>query len=319
MPAIEDVLPSLLDEDGSADEDADMQEATSVPADTILGLPSDFSRSERSAHGFDSLAGFELKIRIGLAFDLLDTIRLAVQHRAAQLEHKKKHVRTNKANAVAEEHIKQADLRAKHLALKYNANYDRILALRPQDYAADDDKGAGGRLQRIDLSVDLTIANMAAARTQGDSRRTGSWIWSVFEHKEPYSWTFVAEMVQWFRARAAKDRADEAVNKICAEFRRTCQGYGAYARLWQQAAQEESRPAGERAYAYKTGAMWARMHKLCEEQYDASRRPGVEAGRLDQTRVRAVSLYDWDKADRDLWAVHAAVLTPTTQWSPRSL
>ncbi|KAI0361623.1 hypothetical protein OH77DRAFT_1500913 [Trametes cingulata] len=275
-----------------------MQEATSVPGDTILGLPSDFSRSERSAHGFDSLAGFELKIRIGLAFDLLDTIRLAVQHRAAQLEHKKKHVRTNKANAVAEEHIKQADLRAKHLALKYNANYDRILALRPQDYAADDDKSAGGRLQRIDPNVDLTIANMAAARTQGDSRRTGSWIWSVFEHKEPVHVTRQhgkaqvtytnAEMVQWFRARAAKDRADEAVNKICAEFRRTCQGYGAYARLWQQTAQEESRPAGERAYAYKTAAMWARMHKLCEEQYNASRRPGVEAGRLDQTRVRAV-------------------------------
>ncbi|KAI0359016.1 hypothetical protein OH77DRAFT_1502180 [Trametes cingulata] len=298
MPTIEDIL--LLDLDGGEDlAEDDLDEDDAPPDDPAalnitLGLPSHFTQSDRTAHGFETLADYELKIRIGIAYDQLDAIRLAVQHRAAQLDHKKKHVRTNKANAVAEEHIKKADRRAKDLASRYNSNYERIVALRPLNYTYESDNTPGRRLQRIDLNSDLMIANIAAARTEGDSRRTGSWIWSVFEIKDPVHVTRQhgktkvtytnADMVQWFRAKAAKDRADEAVNKICAEFRRTCQGFGAYADLWRQAAEDESRPAGERAYASKTAAMWSRMRTLCEQQYNASRRRGVEADRLDQTR-----------------------------------
>lgn len=93
--------------------------------------------------------------------------------------------------------------------------------------------------------------------------------------------------MQWFRAKAAKDRADEAVNKLCAEFRRTCMGYGAYAELWRTAATRCE--GGERAYAYKTAAMWERMKKACGVEYDAARKEGVAGELLDHTRVSLAS------------------------------
>lgn len=95
-------------------------------------------------------------------------------------------------------------------------------------------------------------------------------------------------IVQWFRAKAAKDRADEAVNKLWAEFRRTCMGYGAYAEVWRAAAM--GCEGGERAYAHKTAAMWDHMKKACEVEYDAARKDGKADQVLDHTRVRTLPL-----------------------------
>ncbi|KAH9894233.1 hypothetical protein C8Q73DRAFT_631531, partial [Cubamyces lactineus] len=245
-----------------------------------LFLPSEFKSDERTEFCLERLAGYELKIRIGLAFDQLEAVRMAVKYRAAHIEHKKKSVRTNKANAHAEMEIKQAEHRARRLGSEYNDNYARICTLRPVDYEEHNDQSAGRRLQEINLDTDLTIVNMAAARTIGDSTKTGSWI------------CVLADVVQWFRAKASKDRADggdpglvadEAVNKICADFRRTCLGFSAYADLWCQAAARSQ--GGERAYASKTAAMWSRMQRQCQEHYDRSRKAGVPAEQLDQTRV----------------------------------
>lgn len=98
-------------------------------------------------------------------------------------------------------------------------------------------------------------------------------------------------MVQWFRAKAGKERADEAVNKICAEFRRTAMAYGRYSEMWQRGA--SSATGGERAYALKTAAMWARMQRQCTEEYDGARREGVPPDRLDHTRVSVhAQVYD---------------------------
>ncbi|KAI0360939.1 hypothetical protein OH77DRAFT_1393310 [Trametes cingulata] len=290
MPAVEDLLQNAAEDDTTCEaEESDEEEwgdGDEYPINT-LGLPSDFSAEERADHALGLLAEYELKIRVGLAFDQLEAVRMAVQHRAAQIENKRKNVRTSKANAVAERHIRQAVLQAKALASRYNANYTRICALRPLDYVARKDASAGGRLRLIDAEKDLTIANMGTARTLGDSKVTGSWIWSVFQTESAprVSRHARTNMVQWFRAKAAKDRADEAVNKICAEFRRTSVGYGAYAALWRQAAETNGRPSGERAYALKTAAMWDRMQRLCDEHYNSSRRPAVDPLQLDQTRV----------------------------------
>ncbi|KAI0348920.1 hypothetical protein OH77DRAFT_357638 [Trametes cingulata] len=325
MPGLEELLPHIFEEEnlGEAEEWSDEVWNGDGKEDfKALGLPSDFSAEERSDHELADLAEYELKIRIGLAFDQLDAVRMAVQHRAAQIENKKKNVRTSKANAVAERHIRQAAQRAIALTSRYNANHSRICALRAVDYVAWDDDTPGGRLQAIDLEKDLTIANMATPRTLGDSRIAGSWIWSVFQAKstgravrgnggtQEATYTTV-QMVQWFRARAAKDRADEAVNKICAEFRRTSIGYAAYADLWRQAAQTSGRPAGEKAYALKTAAMWERMRNQCDEHYDGSRRAGIDAGQLDQTR--SLRPYILQLADGDatpfesiMAALHAA-------------
>ena len=96
------------------------------------------------------------------------------------------------------------------------------------------------------------------------------------------------DVAQWFRAKAEKDRADEAVNRVCADFRRTIKGYGAYAQLWRQAAVHFD--GGKRAYAFKTADMWESMRERCVKQYEASRRDGIHADTLDQTRVGVLVL-----------------------------
>ena len=87
-------------------------------------------------------------------------------------------------NAHAQREIDKAKEVARVFATRYNDNYQRIVALRAPDYDARADDSAGARLRRIDPDADLAIANMARARTLGDSKLTPSWIWSVFESSE---------------------------------------------------------------------------------------------------------------------------------------
>lgn len=111
-------------------------------------------------------------------------IRLAVQHRASLIEHKTKNARTTKTNMAAQADIDEAKGRAQLLAARYNDNYDRITKLRGVNYDARKDDGGGARLRPIDQDKDLAIVNTVVARTLGDSKKSGSWIWSVFEMSE---------------------------------------------------------------------------------------------------------------------------------------
>ncbi|KAI0324988.1 hypothetical protein GY45DRAFT_1438713 [Cubamyces sp. BRFM 1775] len=281
MSACEEFLPSGISS-GELEEDEE-----GLLAETLY-LPSDFTAEERATYSLDKLADYELKIRVGLAFDQLEDVRMGVKYRAAHLEHKKKSVRTSKGNQLAEKEIQKADIRVRLLASKYNDNVAKIWTLQPPNTVKNSSPST--RLQRIDLDVDLAIANLVAPRSLGDSKKSGSWIWSVFERpstqrtrtgKTAESESSV-DSAQWYRAKAGKDRADEEVNIRCADFRRTCAGYKTYAEMWRQAAMVQS--GGERAYALKTASMWDRMARQCAQEYENARKPGVDADTLDQTR-----------------------------------
>ncbi|KAH9853107.1 hypothetical protein C2E23DRAFT_729264 [Lenzites betulinus] len=262
-------------------DEEDAKDPEYEPCPDGLGLPSEYDRDEREDFALTTLADIEMKLRIGLAFDQLDALRLAIKHRAAHIEYKRKNARGHKANAFAQQDINRADLRAQVLADRYNHNFARICGLQPLEYDAAHDATPGRRLQRIDPDKDLRIPNVAAVRTLHDSKTPGSWLWGV--HGPVASTNTPVDQVQWFRAKADKDRADEAVNRICAEFRRTAMGYQAYADMWDASAR--ARAGGERAFAFKTAAMWSAMAETCERTYHEARRPGVPAGQLDQTRV----------------------------------
>ncbi|EIW57819.1 uncharacterized protein TRAVEDRAFT_125716, partial [Trametes versicolor FP-101664 SS1] len=53
------------------------------------------------------------------------------------------------------------------------------------------------------------------------------------------------DMAQWLRAKARKECANKAMNKICAEFCHTAMAYGQYSEMWQRGA--SSATGGERA------------------------------------------------------------------------
>lgn len=169
-----DELPDVsFDEDNAADAEYD-------PCPDGLGMPSDYGVEYREENNLETLAEYELIIRVGLAFDQLDAVRMAVKHRAAHIDHKKKNARGSKANTLAQEEINDAALRAQILAVRYNINFGHVQALRPAGYDATTDASHGARLRRLEIDCDLTIANMQAPRTLHDSKRVGSWIWSVF-------------------------------------------------------------------------------------------------------------------------------------------
>ncbi|KAH9852423.1 hypothetical protein C2E23DRAFT_730646 [Lenzites betulinus] len=281
MPSCADDYDELDEYAFDDDEDDAAEDPDYNPCPDGLGLPSDYDANERDNHNLQTLASFERTIRIGLAFDQLDAVRLAVKHRAAHVEHKRKKTRGRKANTIAQVEIDKATLRMRVLADRYNSNFARIQALHPRDYDPATDASAAARLRAINTTTDLAVPNVAAARSLNDSQRSGSWLWKpTNDHFK------LVDVVQWFRAKAEKDRANEAVNRLCAEFRRTTLGYRAYSQLWRASA--VTRVGGERAYALKIAVMWEQMAKRCENEYDRARRPGVPADRLDQTDVRRI-------------------------------
>ena len=64
----------------------------------LLALPSDFTAKEIETYQIRVLATYELKLRVGLAFDLLREVRQAVQHSAVHLDEKIKHANSKTAH-----------------------------------------------------------------------------------------------------------------------------------------------------------------------------------------------------------------------------
>ncbi|RDX47145.1 hypothetical protein OH76DRAFT_1354717 [Lentinus brumalis] len=249
----------------------------------ILALPSDFSSEERAEQNLNVLADYELELRIGTAFDQLETVRQAVQHRAQYIDDKKKHARGHAANAEAEKSIQNATHLVQLLAKRYNKNYSRICSLRPKDYDATSDSSAAARLKQINLVTDLTIANLAAIRTLGDSKVTGSWIWNVREVTEANEHKH--DFVQWARALMQKRRDDEAVSLRCEEFRRGREACRTFEGAWSKPAETVGQCRGMRAYAYKQVDMYKEKRAEFEAEYDGARRKDVDSEQLDHMRV----------------------------------
>lgn len=171
---------STGDGDGSMSPDDDDDDDNGEEA-VVLGLPSDFNGAELKQYNLRLLATYELKIRIGLAFDRLEEVRQSVRHGAAFLDSKKTHASGTKAHTRANTEIAAARRLTQRLADRYNHNFGRINTLRlllDSKSAADD---VSSRLQLINKKSDLSITSLHAPRTEGDSRRSGSWIWAVFE------------------------------------------------------------------------------------------------------------------------------------------
>ncbi len=168
------------EEKDNGDDDSDDGD----PATKILALPSNFNAQEIDTYDVKPLATYELKLWVGLAFDLLSNVREAVKHAAAHLQQKKNSALTKKDHLRDQSEINKSRVLGLLKAGEYNHNYDRIEALRMllKQPAADGEMEA--KLHRIDeQNRDLNMINLVANRSAGDHNRlaTGSWIWSVFE------------------------------------------------------------------------------------------------------------------------------------------
>lgn len=147
----------------------------------ILGLPSEMSMDDLKQWDLKLAASYELKIRVGLAFDLLDEVRQAVRHSAAYLESKKKNVRGTKGHLRAGTEIKKQTTFAHRVAQGYNHNLLRISSLRTLLSQPANANDIASRLKKINPNMDLNISALSVPRNQGDSKKSGSWIWSIVD------------------------------------------------------------------------------------------------------------------------------------------
>ncbi|OCH85160.1 hypothetical protein OBBRIDRAFT_692560, partial [Obba rivulosa] len=233
-----------------------------------LALPGDFSAEQFEEYGLISLGVVKMRLHLGRGYNLLGAVRQAVQHRGAFIEEKVKNSRGTKDNTRAQTIIKQAKTQLDNLANKYNENWDRLASLLRvllRDKLTAAERNDLKALRRLDLQTDLRARDIQAARTLGDSRFVGSWIWSVHAGG---SGREEAERVEWFRARAEKERYDEEVNILHAEFRRTIKSFMKMSEVWEAAARKSDRSPGAKAYAKQKSFMFKRMQDVATEYLD---------------------------------------------------
>ncbi|RDX44364.1 hypothetical protein OH76DRAFT_1298084, partial [Lentinus brumalis] len=268
------------------DDDSD----DSNPATEIPALLSDFNAQEIDTYDVKPLATYELKLWVGLAFDLLSDVREAVKHAAAHLQQKKNSALTKKDHLRDQSEINKSRVLGSLKAGEYNHNYDRIEALRVllKQPAADGEMEA--KLRRIDeQNGDLNMINLVANRSAGDRNRlaTGSWIWSVFEppnekHKQPDR----KECTHWHHLRMEKTQVDTHIELLCADFRAGIRGFDCLHKSWTAATECEGLSTGGRAYLYQKADMYRRMRNKLAAAYKKALKPSIDPEALDHHLVR---------------------------------
>ncbi|EIW59005.1 uncharacterized protein TRAVEDRAFT_123934, partial [Trametes versicolor FP-101664 SS1] len=259
----------------------------------VLGLPSDFNASEIEHYSLNLLATYELKIRVGLAFDQLEEVRQSVRHASAFLDSKETHAQGTKEHTRANTKISKSRELSRRLADRYNHNVGCINTLRrildPQGASSGSDMSSC--LKLINKQKDLLISDLRAARTNGESKQSRSWIWSYVCKARGIMYQFntnrdiAIECTQWQRTRAEKTRHNEAVNILCAEFRHSVRGFDSLRKGWENAAGCTGLSLGHKAYAHQQAQMYLWMRDECKAEYDAARQGGTDGEQLDYTMV----------------------------------
>ena len=147
-----------------------------------LGLPSDFSVVQLRELELSPLAIIEVKLRVGRAYDLLAAVRQSVKHEGAFIIEKNTEARGVKDKTRAEAMVRQARMQSQRLAERYNENRGRLLRLLeelPQNRRIQSERAASTHLGWIDVKKDLSSRVLTKPRQLGDSRFTGSWIFTV--------------------------------------------------------------------------------------------------------------------------------------------
>ncbi|TFY63889.1 hypothetical protein EVJ58_g2973, partial [Rhodofomes roseus] len=253
-----------LDDDDDDDDDDDT--TTGTPEDEPLALPSDFTATERDDLGLQALATIERRIRVGHAYDLLDGIKQSLNHQGAFLLDKRKHARGQKDNTRSQTQVNAAVARTRAIAGLYNYNRDRLIALSCDDSDV---------LPQLNLDSDLKGKNWNKPRQLGDSRDEASWIWTVVppwrSEGQAEAWQLEVDRVQWFRAKAEMTRANEEVNKLHAEFKRTILGFKNMSKAW-EAVSAKDLSRGAQVYARKKADMFSKMSLQCANAFASTRR-----------------------------------------------
>jgi hypothetical protein len=248
-----------------------------------LFLPSDFTSSERTQFGLESLGAQELKLRQGEANDVLRSLLEHIQHSQALRQHKNacsNVVHGQEKNTCAVQRIKDVQTKIQSYAPKYRQARTAMIALgcNPQD-----PKFGFPELR----DEDLYTKNVDQLQNLGDGGKVEGWIWQQGYHenlsevgKAEYvldcessclmdcfrTYYCTAARVQWHRAHADMEGWQE-VEILVQEFHHAIQGFNKMETVWTALAHDHREDPGKKAYALKKVNMYQEMGKDAQEKF----------------------------------------------------
>ncbi|KAJ7052855.1 hypothetical protein C8F01DRAFT_1236176 [Mycena amicta] len=235
------------------------------PETASILLPSQFDANQRTSLGLHGLAAVEYSLRQHQGLDALRRLRQEIRTYNWTVHEKKAHVHgigaTTRAQAYLKsllDHITEAGdtYRCAFTALRALGLPDSDKNFRP--LLTKEQRGKGG-----------------LAMKPGMSRERDPWFWHVArpsgqDAAQETAWELEMDRVQWFRARAARERSDEEVEILEAEFSRTIKSFAKQTEKWtamatQPALMPENRDKlGWRAYAHRQAAIYERLRRASE-------------------------------------------------------
>ncbi|KAJ6489120.1 hypothetical protein C8R45DRAFT_929812 [Mycena sanguinolenta] len=197
-----------------------------------LFLPSDFTSSERTKLGLETLATEELRLRKGEANDALRSLREHLLHSHALKQHK--NARNNAVHGQAKN--TRAVQKIKDVQTKIQDRSFGFPELKDEDIYTKD---------------------VHEPHNLGDGGKVEGWIWQQgyygnLSPTEEADYALDSARVQWHCAHADMERWQEEVEILAQEFRRAIQGFDKMEAVWTALANEHKNDPGKQAYALKT-------------------------------------------------------------------
>ncbi|KAJ7755315.1 hypothetical protein DFH07DRAFT_743385 [Mycena maculata] len=259
-----------------------------------LFLPSDFTSSERTKLGLETLGAEELKLRQGEANDALRSLREHIQHSQALRQHKNAHsnaVHGQEKNTGAVQKIKDVQTKIQSYVNKHRQARTAMIALgcNPQD-----PKFGFPELR----DEDLYTKNVDQPHNLGDGGKVEGGIWRQGYHGtlsevEQAKYVLDSAQVQWHRAHADMERWQE-VEILAQEFCRTIQGFNKMETVSTALAHDHEEEPGKKAYALKVANMYQEMGKDAQEKFAKMGGTWPRAGVSLAQHIKSDQKIDWD-------------------------
>ncbi|KAF8520555.1 hypothetical protein JB92DRAFT_2786172 [Gautieria morchelliformis] len=235
------------------------------PEEESLFLPSHFpTTSQRQKLGVYDLG---LKEILLLVLPILARQR---NNEITNLAFKKKEIRGQRDNTRAQSILKSSISERDKYVQKYRVAQAAMIRL---GMAADNTTYLPLR------DTDLWMKAIVEGHALGDGRREESWIWRTGFGTTPSDasrteWEKDVDWVQWFRARAHRDRWREEVEILEEEFRRTYRSFTRMCEVWKVLAagcDHSHAGVGRRAYAHEQADMYEGMAAECQQKYEKAK------------------------------------------------
>ncbi|KAJ3565721.1 hypothetical protein NP233_g7455 [Leucocoprinus birnbaumii] len=233
--------------------------SSAYPEMDTLELPSSYSMLKIHEYNIAEFARLEFTIRLGVAYDAIDDIRSTIHiYNACKLVKRTEVFGQGPATrAWTILNGLKGDIR--ECAKRYQQTFQGLRQLGLPDTH---------ELQQI-TEQDLWGKDMSSTKKKGDSKRAEPWFWIIGKpgNISDEEWKLELDRVRWFRARASRDRLQEEVEIICAEFQRVTVSFSRMTDIWKtigdrMSAQESDEyiAQGYRAYAYKQAEMYEQLN-----------------------------------------------------------